>query len=190
MKKAREIVIPEDRPLTSEEFNDFKAHALKSSMWYASEYVRSERQIKDKLIAKGYVEGEVDYVDKAGESHSFDILEYVLQELRDGLVINDDAYARGLIRRYSGSRRGSRYISQKLREKGVDPEVASALLEELKDEDEVVEAIDSLVERYIYSSAYTRVEGDFKKRQKLVSHLISRGYSFDDISLWESSKEE
>jgi len=190
MKKARQIVIPNDRPLTSEEFNDFKEHALKSSMWYASEYVRSERQIMDKLVAKGYTEGEVDYVDKAGVSHSFDIMEYVLEQLREGLVVNDDAYARGLIRRYSGSRRGSRYIGQKLREKGVDSEVAAALLEELKDEDETIEAIDSLAERYIYTSAYTKVEGDFKKRQKLVSHLLSRGYSFDDISLWENSKEE
>lgn len=189
MKKAREINIPNDRPLTKDEFNDFKSHAFNSSLWYASEYVRSERQIIDKLLAKGYVEGEVAYTNSLGEVEYFDIIEAVLQELREGLVVNDETYARGLIRRYAGSRRGSRFISQKLREKGIDSDLSSRLLEEMIDEDDTLEAIASLAEKYMNTSAYTRVEDKYKRRQKLMSHLISRGYSFDDISSWESSQD-
>lgn len=190
MKKARQIIIPEDRPLSYEEFEDFKNHVLNSSLWYASEYTRSEKQVVDKLLAKGYPRDAVEYVDRQGETHFFDIIAFVVQELKEGLALNDESYARGLINRYADSKRGPGYIRQKLRQKGVSSDVADALLEELKDEEQTTEAIEALAERYMNSSSYLRVEDPYKRRQKLVSHLISRGYSFDDISLWESTREE
>lgn len=190
MKKARQIVIPEDRALTYEEFDDYRNHALNSSLWYATEYTRSEKQVTDKLLAKGYTLEDVEYKNRAGETKYFNIIDYVINELKEGLVLNDEAYARALINRYADSRRGASYIKQKLGEKGVDPELADELLSEMKDEEQVIEAIDSLAERYMNSSAYTRVEDKYKRRQKLITHLISRGYSFDDINLWESSREE
>ena len=38
MKKARVVTIPEDRPLTPEEYEDLRTHAVNSSVWYATTY--------------------------------------------------------------------------------------------------------------------------------------------------------
>lgn len=190
MKKAREIIIPEDRPLTYEEFEDYKSHAMNSTLWYATQYTRSEKQLVDKLLKKGYQLEPVTYLDRKGELQAFDIIGDVMERLKEGYVLNDEAYARALISRYSDSKRGAGYIKQKLREKGIEAELAANLLEDLKDEDQVVDAIEALAQRYMNSSPYRRVEDPYKRRQKLTTHIISRGYSFDDISLWQNSKEE
>jgi len=190
MKKARQIEIPSDRPLTYEEFEDFKNHALNSSLWYASEYTRSEKQITEKLLNKGYIRDDVEYIDDYGESKFFNIIDHVIEHLKQGLVLDDEAYARSLINRYSAGRRGKSYIKTKLYEKGIDSSLAERLLEELRDEEQIIADIDSLAERYMNSSAYLRVEDKYKRRQKLTTHLVTRGYGFDDISLWQSTREE
>ena len=189
MKKARQIEIPEDRPLTFEEFEDFKSHALKSSMWYASEYTRSEKQIIEKLLNKGYVRGDVEYLDEEGETRFFNIIDHVIIHLKEGLVLDDEAYARSLIGRYSSGRRGASYIRNKLFEKGIDSATAERLLAELRDEDQVLEDIEALAQRYMNSLAYTRAD-PYRRNQKLTAHLVARGYSFDDISRWRENQRE
>ena len=190
MKKARQIEIPSDRPLTFEEFEDYKNHAVNSSLWYASEYTRSEKQITEKLLNKGYIRDDVEYVDEEGETQFFNIIDHVIAHLKEGLVLDDEAYARSLINRYSMGRRGKSYIKTKLYEKGIDSDLAERLMEELRDEEQVLEDIDALAERFMNGSSYRREENPYKRRQKLTSHLVSRGYGFDDIALWQSTREE
>lgn len=190
MKKAREIEIPEDRPLTFEEFTDFKNHAYNSSSWYATEYVRTEKQIRDKLLKKGYINGEVDYLNEKGVEESFDIIEWVLEKLRDYLLIDDDALARRFVERELNNGKGAQWIHQKLSAKGISHDRVDELIEEMKSDDVTIEGVERVAERYMRNSTYLKQPDKYKKRQKLVSHIISRGFSFDDITLWETSKGE
>lgn len=190
MKKAREIEIPADRPLSLDEFTDFRTHAFKSSSWYATEYLRSEQQIIDKLLRKGYTREDVNYLDKNGVEHSFNIIDEVITKLREYHLVNDDSYARTLIERYSSSGRGRNYTRNKLVEKGIQPEVIDDLLDELIDEDETFESVNAAATRYMNTSSYRREENHFKQKQKLTAHLISRGFTFDDIRNWEDQREE
>lgn len=190
MKKARQIVIPEERPLTAEEFYDFFLHARNSSSWYATEYTRSEKQIIEKLLAKGYIRDDVTYLDKSGVEKKFNIIDEVIVNLKENFLINDEGYAKSLINRYTDSKRGDGYIRQKLIAKGIDSDEATRLIEENKDDDRNFENLEYLAGRYRNSSAYTRVENPFKQKQKLTSHLLSRGFSFGDIREWEDRQEE
>lgn len=190
MKKARQIVIPEDRPLTAEEFYDFELHARNSSIWYATEYTRSEQQIIDKLLAKGYTREDVSYLDKAGVEQTANIIDTVLETLKENFLVNDESYAQGLINRYRDSKRGAGYIRQKLIAKGITSDDAERLLSETKDEEQMFENLDYLAGRYVNSSAYLREENPFKQKQKLTSHLLARGFGFSDIREWEDQREE
>lgn len=190
MKKARQIEIPEDRALTWDEYYDYNLHARNSSIWYATEYSRSEQQIIDKLLAKGYVRDDVAYVNQAGEETTGNIIDEVLETLRENHLVSDESYAKGLINRYSDSKRGAGYIRQKLIAKGITSDDVDRLLEETRDEEQIFESIEALATRYMESSAYKRVDNSFKQKQKLTSHLISRGYSFGDIRDWEDQREE
>lgn len=190
MKKAREIVIPEDRPLSYKEFSDIREHAIRSSAWYGSEYRRSKHQIVEKLIRKGYTREPVLFVDHTGEEHSHDIIEEVLDILTSSLVVNDEDYARGLVERYRLSNRGDNFIRMKLKEAGIDSELAETAIEANKDEDELLERIDNEAERFKRRSTYFKEDNIFKKEQKLTRHLASRGFSFDDIASWRSVGEE
>lgn len=190
MKKAREVVIPEDRPLTWEEFVDFRDHAYNSSSWYATEYVRTEKQIADKLLRKGYVLGDVPYIDSEGVEQEFDIVAWVIQRLKDYLLLDDDALARRFVIRELENGKGARWITAKLSTKGIDREKVQELIEELKTDDITAEAVDRVATRYMQTSMYRKQPDEFKKRQKLTTHIVSRGFSFDDIAQWENSKEE
>lgn len=189
MKKAREIVIPDDRPLTYKEFVDFRDHAYNSASWYATEYARTEHQIIEKLLKKGYVEGEVSYLDEDGNEQTFDIIEWVLCKLRDYYMVDDEALARRFVERELGNGKGAQWIRTKLAAKGIPHEAITELLDELKLDDATVEAVAKTAERFMNTSVYRKQPDSFKKRQRLVQHLLSRGFSFDDIALWENHTE-
>lgn len=190
MKKARQIIIPDDRPLTWDEFYDLDLHARNSSIWYATEYTRSEQQIIDKLLAKGYIRDEVSYLTEGGNEKSCNIIDGVLEILKENHLVSDESYAKGLINRYSDSKRGASYIRQKLISKGISSDQAERLLEETRDEEQIFENLEALASRYVLSSSYLRIDSSFKQKQKLTSHLLSRGFSFSDISEWENQREE
>lgn len=190
MKKAREIVIPDDRPLTYKEFVDFRDHAYNSASWYATEYSRTEHQITEKLLKKGYVKGDVNYIDENGVEQSFDIIEWVLQKLRDYYMVDDEALARRFVQRELSSGKGAQWIRTKLTARGISHELVTELLDELKEDDVTADAVARTAEKFMNTSVYRKQPDDFKKRQRLVQHLLSRGFSFDDISLWENYPEE
>jgi len=190
MKKAREIHIPDDRPLTWDEFVDFRDHAYNSSSWYATEFSRTSEEILDKLERKGYPRGEVFYIDDEGNEAFFDIGEWVLEKLRDYYLIDDEALARRVVERELQNGRGSQWIITKLTQRGIERDFILDLLDELKTEDATIEAVSLIAHRYMNTSTYLKQPSEFKKKQKLVAHILSKGFSFNDISNWENSLEE
>ena len=83
---------------------------------------RTSSELRDKLIKKGFSE---DAVDEAVSSYE-----------ESGLV-NDERYARLYAQSKLSAGKGSRWIKQKLREKGISTEITENALEELKDSESI-----------------------------------------------------
>ncbi len=118
----------------------------------------SERELKDKLLLKGYKEG----ADEA------------IEKLKVGGYVSDERFARlyarelRLLKKY-----GRKRIEQELFRKGIDRDIISEVLSETEfDEDELV----SLIER-----KYGRYLADEKGLQKTVNGLLRMGYTYGEI---------
>lgn len=191
MKKARQIEIPKDRPLTYKEYEDYSEHAYNSSIWYIERYFCSSGQVKDRLYKKGYSRDTINFVknDKSGVD-STNIVEDTIFKLQEQKYLNDEYYAEKTLNQKISEGKGLNFIRGFLYQKKVDSEIINKIIENFNDEDSIIEAIDKVSESFIKTSTYKKQENDFLKTQKLTQKLISRGFSFDDISLWRDSKEE
>lgn len=87
-------------------FSDQKEKAMAYGFDYAASSVKTERQIKEKLVSKGY--------------HK-DIITYVINKLKEYGYIDDKAYA-SLYTEYRKSGKGRKLIEYELRMKGIDYE--------------------------------------------------------------------
>lgn len=190
MKKARQIEIPETRNLTWEEYVDFNSHALNSSMWYASNYVRNSNQIREKLYAKGYPQDEVAVDKTSGETVYKNMVEDTVDHLVECLMIDDRQFAVSIINSQLDRGFGLSKVRMALMAKKVDRELADELLASLDLEDKTFDAIDKAAKRILKSSAYLKLPEGFARQQKLTQQLASKGFSFGDISEWRANNED
>ncbi len=118
----------------------------------------SEKELKDKLLLKGYKEG----ADEA------------IEKLRNGGYVSDEHFARLYTRELQTLKKyGKRRIEQELYRKGIDRDIIREVLDETEfEESELV----SLIER-----KYSRYLGDEKGVQKTVNALLRMGYSYGEI---------
>lgn len=180
MKKARVIVFPDDRPLTTKEFNDYKNHALNSSLWYASTYSRNSGQVQEKLTSKGYPEGLVKYINNSGEIQEYDFIATTIQKLIEADVVNDERYATSFIESKLRQGWGLSKIKFELVNKKLDSKFVDEILEKNNYDNEVVDGIHKVIQRTIKTSSYSKLEPT-KQRIKLTQVLMSKGYSYVDI---------
>lgn len=189
MKKARQIEIPQDRDLTWEEYFDYSEHAMKSSSWYATNYNRNSQQIRDKLYAKGYPQGEITVKLKNGETLIKNMVEDTIDRLTESLLIDDRQYATSIIRIQIDRGNGISKVRSALMQKGVDRELTDELLQELDLDDKISEAVDKAAQRVLRSSAYLKQPEGWARQQRLTQQLLSKGFSFDDISRWKENQD-
>ena len=119
----------------------------------AARRLRSAADLKKKLVAENYPEGEVDAA---------------IARLREVHLVDDNLVAQSISRRYAD--RGNRFIVQKMREKGVAAEQESAL-ESLEDEYE---------RAFAAGQKKLRTLENFEPRvqaQRLYQHLALRGFA-------------
>lgn len=180
-KVARTVVIPEDRPLTLEEFIDLRDHAYNSAFWNVTHYARTEKQVVDKLLSKGYVEDEVAYLNEDGERRSQDIIEWVLEELKEREFLGDEDYMERFISSKLSQGWGMSRIRMEALRKGVDRDVIDAIVEQLDFSEEEDDALGRELERALRSSAVQRDGDPYKRSQKVVQSLMRKGFSYGDI---------
>lgn len=118
----------------------------------------SEKELRDKLLLKGYRDGADEAIDK----------------LKAGGYVSDERFARLYVRELQTLKKyGKRRIEQELYRKGVDRDIIRHVLDETDfDESELV----TLIER-----KYGRYLGDEKGIQKTVNSLLRMGYSYGEI---------
>jgi len=123
---------------------------------YLSKYVKTEKEIKDYLISKGFLS---------------ELVEKVIDKIKSYKYIDDQQYAQNFIDN-SKNRYGINKIKMTLKQKGVSNDIINKI--EVHPSEEM---LDSLVQKYMRSKEKTK-----ENKQKCAKFLYSRGFNWDTIS--------
>lgn len=132
-----------------------KMTALDKALNFISLSMKTEKQIREHLRKKGYLQ---------------EICDYVIAKMREYRYLDDGEYARA----YSESavkHKGKKLIALELRQKGVSEEEIDRALENLAGEDE---SAARLLEKYLRNKTV-----DKKMLAKAYSYLIGKGYGYE-----------
>lgn len=125
---------------------------------------KTEKEMKDKLILKGYDEKSI---------------ERTLKFLREYNLINDENYTRMFVKDKVNSE-GKRKIKYTLIKKGIDSNVVEHELSKILSENLKEIALELALKKY--NVLKKRETDKYKLSQKLYRFLVTKGYDFDLIS--------
>lgn len=131
-----------------------KSQALDKAMTHLSAAMKTQKQIRDFLIKKGYTEAVVNYVLERLEYHKF---------------VDDYAYCRAYVQSVKG--KGKRALEADLIKRGADKAAISAALEEVEEDGEEASAI---LEKYLRGKEINK-----QNLYKGFKYLLSKGYGYD-----------
>ncbi len=137
-----------------------KQTALDKAMTHVTACAKTEKQLRDFLVKKGFLPP---------------VIEYVLERMRDYNFVNDREYAEEYIA-FAAKKKGGRLIRMELRAKGISDEDAAGALEGL-DEESQTDAAKQLLEKYLRGKDIS----DRAVQQKAYRHLLSKGFSHEAI---------
>lgn len=112
-----------------------------------------------------------------GEAYQW--IEDILADFQRYGYLNDRRYAEIKIKDYMSAGKSVRYIKGKMREKGIDEEILSALLED--QEYDEFEASLKLAKKKHIGPFRTDEEARFENRQKDMGMLVRAGFSYDVV---------
>lgn len=112
-----------------------------------------------------------------GEAYQW--IEDILADFQRYGYLNDRRYAEIKIKDYMSAGKSVRYIKGKMREKGIDEEILSALLED--QEYDEFEAVLKLAKKKHIGPFRTDEEARFENRQKDMGMLVRAGFSYDVV---------
>lgn len=134
-----------------------KEIAQNKAISYISKYQKTEKELKDYLIKKGFDE---------------EIVLEVIKKLKEYSFVDDDIYAKNFIKSKS-KKSGKRKLSFELKKRGIDENLINENIEEYADDSE---SILPLCEKYLKNKPR-----DYKTKQKTYRFLSSRGFVSEDI---------
>lgn len=129
--------------------------ALDKALTHISASMKTERDIRDFLRRKGYLQ---------------DVADYVVGKMKGYGYLDDEAYARAYAES-AGKRKGGRLIRMELKRKGVSDQAIAAALSEGVDEGAAAKAA---LEKYLRGK-----KPDEKTLRKAYAHLMSKGFDYD-----------
>ena len=125
---------------------------------------KSEKELKDKLLLKGY--------DK-------DSIEKTMEFLKEYNFLSDNNYTKMYVKDKSRVQ-GKNKIKFELYRKGIDEEIIQEELSNIDEEDEREVAYNLVLKKY---NVIAKRESDkYKLSQKLYRYIVSKGYSYDIAS--------
>ena len=160
LKVGQEI---DENTLIEIQRNSEASACFDSALNFISKSVKTEREIKDKLLKKGYLE---------------EIVLETIEKLKSYNYVNDKDYADRYVSTYKGSK-SKKLIKFELQKKGV---VKSSVEERLSEIESELETAIKIAEKYVKSK-----EKNTETLQKCYKYLLSKGFSYDD-SLIASKK--
>lgn len=139
-------------------FESDKEKALNKASILLSKGLKTEKQIIDYLLKKGY--------DPL-------IANFVVDKLKEYSYVDDNLYVKSYIETYK-RKYGKVKMKFELKNKGINEETINKLLNAFEtNPDELL----VIANKYLKGKTW-----DYKVQQKLYSHLASKGFSFDEIS--------
>lgn len=127
--------------------------ALDKALTHIAASMKTERDVRDFLRRKGYLQ---------------DVCDYVVEKMKGYGYLDDEAYARAYAESM-GKRKGSRLIRMELKKKGVSDEALASLPK--TDERDAAEGV---LRKYLRGK-----EVDAATVRKAYSHLLSKGFDYD-----------
>ncbi len=147
--------IDENR-LVEIQYNAEMQACFDKALTYISSSVKTEKQIKDKLLRLGYLD---------------EIIEKTLEKLRDYDYVDDGDYAMRYTATYKGVK-GKKLIKLELRKKGVLEKDVDSALNQIESQQD---ACNRLADKYLKSK-----EKDQKNLLKCYKYLLSKGFDYDE----------
>ncbi|MBO5328689.1 MAG: regulatory protein RecX, partial [Clostridia bacterium] len=131
-----------------------KAVALDKALTHISATMKTEKQLKDFLVKKGYTEG---------------VINYVLQKLLSYGYINDEEYCKAYINSVSG--KGKRAIEAELYKRGAKKSsIENAVCDLEEDQEEVY----NLAKKHLRGKEINKIN-----LAKTLKYLMGKGYGYD-----------
>ncbi|MDT8716553.1 recombination regulator RecX [Clostridium sp. 19966] len=160
LEKNKVIDIKETESIVKED-NFLKAKT--SALRIIEKTTKTQKEMKDKLIQKGYEE---------------DIINRVMEFLKEYSFVDDGKYAQMYIKDKIGTK-GKNKIRFELTRKGISEDVLNPLLNDSTKEKEYDGAKAAALKKY---NLIAKNESDKSKiYQKLVRFLMSKGYDYDIV---------
>lgn len=150
--------VSDDR-LNEAVFDSEKSVCFDKALSYLSRGMKTRKQMRDYLLGKGY---------------SDEVVNYVLDKLRDYKYIDDDYYAKTYVEQ-NLSTKGERRLKQELCSRGVPQEVVDRRC--AVSADVAAENAERLAAKYMRGKTV-----DLKTLAKLQRYLLSRGDDFDVVN--------
>ncbi len=132
-----------------------KQTALDKALTHITVSMKTEKEIRDYLKRKGYLQ---------------DVCDYVVEKMKGYGFLDDAQYAKQYAES-AGKRKGARLIAMELRRRGVDEDTAMAAVSEITDGEESAKRV---LEKYLRGKELNR-----ETYRKAYAHLISKGYDYD-----------
>ncbi|MBR6736879.1 MAG: RecX family transcriptional regulator [Clostridia bacterium] len=129
--------------------------ALDSALTLVSKAYKTEKQVKDKLLKKGYLE---------------EIVLKVIQKLKEYGYVNDEDYAKRYVNSVSG--KGKKLIKLELIKKGVTGDALESAVSSIEGQ---LESAKQVAEKYLKNKEINR-----QNLLKCYKYLLSKGFSYDD----------
>ena len=139
------------------QYDSEKLQALAKATNYLSKALKTERQMKDYLLGKGY-----------GNAVVF----FVIDKLKEYGYIDDLLYAQSYLRTYK-DKKGVKLIAYELKLKGVDGDIISTALSEFEESENPAIAI---AQKFCVGKEVTK-----ELVQKLYRKLLSKGFTYDQV---------
>lgn len=133
------------------------AKARDHALLLLSQRMHSQKELRDKLIRKG---------------ETAEAAEAAIDWLADHGYLDDESFAKSVVRHYSQKGYGAQRIRSELSRRGISREHWDGALEELAEPDGQID---------IFLQKRLKDRNDRKEVQKLSAALLRRGYSWEEI---------
>ena len=149
-------IITQER-LSEMQLESEKNTAFDKALTHLSATRKTEKQIREYLQGKGYLDG---------------VIDYVVEKLRGYNFLNDGEYAEAYVESVA-KRKGGRLIRMELRGKGISDEKIDAAMGGL-DEETQTEAAKTILYKYMRGKV-----ADTQTLQKAYRYLMGKGFDYE-----------